>query len=51
MTDNSLFVSVNLDTEDKYEGIGISTGGNIKINGNEHMCVLKGLPKTKPGRK
>ena len=38
LTDNSLFVSVNLDTEDKYEGIGISTGGNIKINGNEHMC-------------
>ncbi len=38
LAENSLFASVNLDTEDKYDGVGISAGENIKINGREYVC-------------
>ena len=38
LTENSLLVSVNLDAEDEYDGVGISAGENIKINGSEYAC-------------
>ena len=38
LTDSSLLVAVNLDTEDKYDGVGISAGENIKINDSEYIC-------------
>ena len=38
LTDNSLLVSVNLDVEDEYDGVGISAGENIKINESEYTC-------------
>lgn len=38
LTDNSLLVSVNLDAGDEYDGVGISAGENIKINGSEYTC-------------
>ena len=38
LTDSSLLAAVNLDTEDKYDGVGISAGENIKINDSEYIC-------------
>ena len=38
LTNNSLLVSVNLDAETEYDGIGISVGESIKINGREYAC-------------
>ena len=38
LTDSSLLVAVNLDTEDKYDGVGISAGENIKVNDSEYIC-------------
>lgn len=38
LTDSSLLVAVNLYTEDKYDGVGISAGENIKINDSEYIC-------------
>ncbi len=38
LAENSLFASVNLDAEDKYDDVGISAGENIKINGREYAC-------------
>ena len=39
MTNNSLLVSVNLDAETEYDGIGISVGESIKIM-VENMHVI-----------
>ena len=38
LTNNSLLVSVNLDAEAEYDGIGISVGESITINGREYAC-------------
>lgn len=38
LTDNSLFVSVNLDTENEYDDVGVSVEENIKINGSKYTC-------------
>lgn len=38
LTGNSLLISVNLDVENEYDGVGISAGENIKINGSEYTC-------------
>lgn len=38
LTENSLLASVNLDDKKGYDGIGISAGENIKINGSEYIC-------------
>lgn len=36
--ENSLLVSVELNDGEEYDGIGISAGENIKINGSEYLC-------------
>lgn len=38
LTDHSLLASVNLDAEEEYDGIGISAGENITINGKNYAC-------------
>lgn len=38
LTDNSLFVSVNLDTENEYDDVGVSVEENIKINSSKYTC-------------
>lgn len=38
LTENSLLVSVNLDDKEEYDGVGVSAGENIKINGSEYGC-------------
>lgn len=36
--ENSLLVSGELNDGEEYDGIGISAGENIKINGSEYLC-------------
>ena len=38
LTDNSLFVSVNLDTENEYDDVEVSVEENIKINSSKYTC-------------
>ena len=51
LTNNSLLVSVNLDAETEYDGIGISVGESIKIMVENMHVIIKSLSETKFGRK
>lgn len=46
LTDHSLLVSVNLDAEEEYDGVGISAGEDITINGSDYTCDSSSVYQT-----
>lgn len=46
LTDHSLLVSVNLDAEEAYDGIGISASEAITINGSDYVCDSSSVYQT-----